>query len=323
MKEFSIIEKFFSHQASKRSDVIVGIGDDCAVLQSPVDQQLVMTIDNFIENIHFLKNTSPYDIGYKSLAISLSDIAAMGADPAWVMLSLALPHADEKWLTEFCRGFFKLLDKFSLTLIGGNTTQSKEINIATQVTGFVPPEKSLLRSGAKPGDLIYVTGTLGDAGLALKLLQKKIKIPKQYHDDILQKLLRPESRINEGITLRELATAAIDISDGLAADLSHLLQMSNVGATIKTERLPLSKTLRECIKKEDAWRLALTAGDDYELCFTIPPALQSTFELQFGSYNCGYICIGKIENEKGLRVIDVEGKEFKFSTKGYEHFSKE
>lgn len=320
MKEFSIIEKYFSHYKTQRDDVALGIGDDCAILRPPVDQELVVTTDSLIENIHFLHDMPVADIGYKSLAVSLSDIAAMGAEPAWVLLSLTLPDAKEKWLQEFCNGFFSLLDKFSLALVGGNTTQGP-LNITTQVMGFVPPGKALRRSGARPGDLIYVTGTLGDAGLALQVLQKQRKLDKESFNELLPRLYRPQPRVKEGLVLQQLATAAIDVSDGLAADLSHLLTASKVGATIKTERLPLSKILRTQIKPEEAWQLALTAGDDYELCFTVSPALQNTFEIMFGSFDCGYICIGKIEEQTGLRIIDPQGKTFPIRNLGYEHFS--
>jgi thiamine-monophosphate kinase len=320
MKEFSLIEKYFSHHKTQRNDVILGIGDDCAILRPPANQELVVTTDSLIESIHFLRNTSAADIGYKALAVSLSDIAAMGAEPAWVLLSLTLPEANEKWLQEFCDGFYNLLDKFSLVLVGGNTTQGP-LNITTQVTGFVSPGKALRRSGAKPGDLIYVTGTLGDAGLALQVLQKQRKLDKESLSELLPRLYRPQPRVNEGVVLQQLASAAIDISDGLAADLSHLLNASKVGATIKTARLPLSKILRTQIKPEQAWQLALTAGDDYELCFTVPPALQGTFEVMFGSFDCGYICIGKIEEQPGLRILDPQEKPFHIGNFGYEHFS--
>lgn len=319
MTEFEIIQKFFVSHSSPRSDVILGVGDDAAIVRPPVDHDLVITTDSLIENIHFYKSDAAFDLGYKVLAISLSDIAAMGAEPAWAMLSLSIPKVEDKWLTDFCQGFFQLLNQYSMSLIGGNTAKGQR-QFTTQVTGFVPPNKALRRHGAKVGDLIYVTGTLGDAGLALAVLEKKIKIPKEYQADIFEKFYRPAPRVNEGITLRQFATSAIDVSDGLAADLMHILQQSGVGATIKTHRLPLSKTLRTCIKPELAWKLALTAGEDYELCFTIPPQLQSSFELMFGSYDCGYICVGKIEAEKGLRVIDPNNKPFNFGPGGYDHF---
>lgn len=321
MNEFELIDKFFAHHANSRSDVILGISDDAAVVRPPIDHDVVMTIDSLIENVHFLKKfQTPFDLGFKSLAISLSDIAAMGADPAWAILSLTLPKINEDWITEFCRGFFSVLDQYGMTLVGGNTTRG-ELAIHSQVTGLVPIGKAIRRDGAKSGDLIYVTGTLGDAALALSMLKKKIKIPKEFHEDILQKFFRPEPRIKEGITLRQFATSAIDISDGLAADLLHILEKSNVGATIKTSRLPLSKTLRTILKPEVAWQYALTGGEDYELCFTIPPHLQSSFELMFGSYDCGYICIGKIEQQKGLRILDTENQPYKIMKGGYEHFS--
>lgn len=320
MKEFELIEKYFATTQQRRDDVILGIGDDCAILRAPSENDLVVTIDALIENVHFPKTSTPFDLGYKSLAISLSDIAAMGAEPAWVLLSLNMPKVNEIWLEQFCAGFFKLANKFSLQLVGGNTAQGP-LAITTQVTGFVPHGTGLRRSNAQPGDLIYVTGTLGDAALGLRCLQKKNKIPKDAEEELLLRFNRPEPRVKEGLTLRELATAAIDVSDGLAADLSHILRSSKVGATIKTEKLPLSKTLRTYLKREDAWHYALTGGEDYELCFTLPRARQGEFEWKFGAYDCGYICIGVIEQQPGLRMMMPDGKPFKLSTQGYEHFS--
>lgn len=319
LTEFQLIEKYFTHHASNRTDVILGVGDDCAILQPPADQRLVMTTDSLIENIHFFPQTQPNDLGFKSLAVSLSDIAAMGAEPAWVLLSLTLPEARESWLQEFCAGFYQLLDHFNLGLVGGNTTRGP-LSITTQVTGFLAASEGLLRQGARPGDLIYITGTLGDAGVGLDILKKKIKMPEPFKTEMLSRLNRPQPRVKEGMTLRTIATAAIDISDGLMIDLSHLLTASGVGATINPGKLPLSKALRTVLKKEQAWQYALNSGDDYELCFTIPPGLQSQFELTFGSYDCGYICVGKIEPEPGLRIIDSQGEVFNVKSSGYQHF---
>lgn len=320
LTEFEIIQQFFTSNKSSRPDVKLGVGDDCAIVHPPLDHDLVMTIDNFIRDVHFEKHYSAEDIGYKSLAVSLSDIAAMGADPAWVLLSLTLPETNAEWLTDFAKGFFRLIDHFSLQLIGGNTAQGP-FNIATQVTGFLPQGTGLRRDAAKPGDLIYVTGTLGDAGLAWQALQRQIKLTDAALEEVLPRLFHPSPRIKEGILLRDMAHAAIDVSDGLAADLMHLLQASKVGATIKTHRLPLSKTLRTQIKPEQAWELALGAGDDYELCFTLPRDRQSEFEWRFGSFDCGYICIGEIEAEPGLRIVTEEGKPYAVKNKGYLHFS--
>lgn len=319
LSEFEIIRQFFTTQKTTRPDAILGVGDDCAILKPAHHHDLVMTMDNFIADVHFDKHYAAEDIGYKALAISLSDIAAMGAEPAWVLLSLTLPEANEKWLTHFAHGFFQLAEQFSLQLVGGNTAQGA-MNISTQVTGFLPQGVGLHRNAAQVGDLIYVTGTIGDAGLALQALQKKIKLSDAALAEVLPKLFRPAPRIKEGILLRDIAHSAIDISDGLAADLNHLLQASSVGATIHTSRLPLSKTLRTQIKPEHAWDLALGAGDDYELCFTVARERQAEFEFRFGSFNCGYICIGTIEAEPGLRVMTADGKPYHINNNGYVHF---
>lgn len=319
MKEFALIEKYFA-AARQRDDVVLGIGDDCAILRAPPGNDLVVTIDSVIENIHFPKSSTPFDLGHKSLAVSLSDIAAMAAEPAWILLALSLPKVNESWLEQFCAGFFQLANKFSLQLVGGNTTQGP-LTITTHVTGFIPQGTGLRRSGAKPGDLIYVTGTLGDAALGLQCLQKKTKLPKAAQEELIARFNRPQPRVTEALTLRTLATAAIDVSDGLAADLSHILACSKVGATIKTEKLPLSKTLRTYLSPEQAWAYALTGGEDYELCFTLPRALQGEFEWRFGGHDCGYLCVGVIEEQAGLRIVTPDGKPFKLTTQGYEHFS--
>jgi len=298
MNEFELIDHFFAQQKQSRSDVVLGIGDDAALLQVPPDQLLVTSTDTLISGVHFPIDTSPYDIGYKSLAVNLSDLAAMGAEPAWVMLALTLPQNNENWLKEFTRGFFELIHRYKLQLVGGDTTRGP-LSITVQAMGFVPPGMALRRDGAKPDNAIYVTGNLGDAGFALQ----------QKTEPFMNCLNRPEPRIETGLALRGIASSAIDISDGLAADLGHILKASGVGATVDVTALPISSELRAAVGQEKAWQLALSAGDDYELCFTAPT-----------DKSVSGICIGHIEKEPGLRLQQGDGKPFVLKSEGFRHF---
>jgi thiamine-monophosphate kinase len=307
MKEFELINKFLAKRAGKRKDVICGIGDDSALLRFPPNYDVAVSTDSFVFGIHFPKNTSPYDIGYKSLAINLSDLAAMGAEPAWATLAITLPEANESWIKQFCDGFFSLLKQYNMQLIGGDTTRGPVLSITANVFGFIPKNKALYRSGAKTGDLVYVTGTLGDAGAALKLPDKHF----------LKKLNHPIPRIKEGLALRNIATAAIDISDGLAADLGHILEQSKIGATIYIDNLPLSTKLVKVMGKKMAQKLALSAGDDYELCFTVSPKNRPRLKAIANKFSITYV--GNIEQHTGLRIQDQRGNPFALKQTGYEH----
>jgi thiamine-monophosphate kinase len=314
LTEFDLIDQFFS-QKKHRSDVLLGTGDDCALLQPPPGQTLAMSMDTFISGVHFPTNTDPSDIAYKALAVNLSDLAAMGAEPAWVMLALTLPDANREWLTQFTHGFFELINRYHLQLIGGDTTRGN-LSITVQVTGFIQESKALKRSGAKPGDHIYVTGTLGDAGLALQLLQTN-KTPDPY---LLNRLNRPTPRIETGLALHNLASSCIDISDGLVADLKHILKASNVGAQINIADLPFSSALEQQLSLQEAWHLGLNAGDDYELCFTVPPQQEQQLTTALKNIDCAYTCIGVIEVQKDLRLLQHDGTPFALQHTGFRHF---
>lgn len=325
LNEFELIEHFFKQQAQQRSDVILGIGDDAALLKIPAGQALAVTTDTLISGVHFPEHTKPYDIGYKALAVNLSDLAAMGAEPAWISLALTLPEANQIWLEEFCNGLFALIKQFNLQLIGGDTTRG-HLSITITAQGFMPADNALKRHGAQPGDKIYVTGTLGDAGLALQLIKnnnvysvcRKILTEKE-EQFIFQRFNRPEPKIKTGLALRNVASSAIDISDGLAADLTHILQASNVGAAIIVDDLPLSSALKK-INLIDALTLALSAGDDYELCFTVSPQKEQTLKQAFEKINCLYTCIGFIEEDLGLHLQYRNGQAFVLDKIGFQHF---
>jgi thiamine-monophosphate kinase len=317
MDEFELIAKFFTQQEISRADVILDIGDDCALLDIPADHHLAITTDTLVNGVHFPVETSAFDIGYKSLAVNLSDLAAMGATPAWVSLALTLPSLDETWLAEFSRGFFALAARHQVQLIGGDMTHGP-LSITITAQGLLPKNQAITRSGAKPGDFIYVTHTLGDAGFALLAIQNKTDLPPE----IFARLNRPEPRVNIGIKLRNIASSAIDISDGLISDLSHILKKSHVGATICVDQLPLSPTLREMLSPEAAIALALSAGDDYELCFTIRPGDETLLNDTLLQSGHSYTRIGTITAETELNLEFIDGRKYHGNIQGYQHFKK-
>jgi len=322
--EFEIIRRYFTERGAGRADVVVGIGDDGAVVRVPSDSDLVTVVDTLVAGVHFPPETRPADIGYKALAVNLSDMAAMGAMPAWATLAVTMPQADEVWLEAFAQGFFELAEQCGVQLIGGDTTRGP-LTITVQLQGTVPTGEALQRAGARPGDIVYVTGNLGDAGLALQAWRQQRRLPDPHGDDLFTRLHRPTPRCKEGAALRGLATAMIDISDGLAADLKHVLEASMVGATLDVETLPFSESFRACARgegftQEQCLRLALTAGDDYELCFTAPAAQRRRVERLFSRFACGCRAIGVIERTSGLRLKQSDGEPLHLAGDGYDHF---
>ena len=314
--EFSLIQRYFEQLTPPRDDVKLGIGDDCALLQCPADQVLAVSIDTLVEGVHFFADVDVQTLGHKSLAVGLSDLAAMGATPAWFTLALSLPEIDEDWLRDFSQGLAALASEYNIQLVGGDTTRGP-LTISIQVHGFVKQEQALCRAGAQVGDLIYVTGTLGDAGAALQIKLQQLDEPllnKHDHTYLQQRLQQPSPRITIGQQLSGLASSAIDISDGLLADLGHILDKSHVGAKLDLTQLPLSPALQK-IDKETAIQLALNSGDDYELCFTISP--ENAAKLAVESYQC----IGIITNDTGIIESEQHGKHSKLKGKGYDHFT--
>lgn len=307
LTEFSIIDKFFKN-TPKNPETLLGIGDDCALLSIPRGYELAITTDTMVEAVHFFPNVNPAQLGHKLLAVNLSDLAAMGATPIAVTLALTMPRIDENWLTEFSRGFLKLAQFYNVDLIGGDTTTGP-LTLTVQAIGLAPWRQSLKRSTAKTGDLIYMTGLLGEAGLGLKMLQG-------YDCDAENALVRfhePMPRIDIGFALREIASSCIDISDGLASDLGHILKQSGVGATLDFDKLPLSDDVKNYIESTGDELMPIISGDDYELCFTIPPRFANRVPK-----NC--TAIGIIESELGLR-LKKSGQIEILTAKGYEHFS--
>ena len=321
MNEFETINEYFTRQPVLRSDVMLGIGDDAAILEVPSGQHLVVSTDTLVAGVHFPENTDAVSIGHKALAVNLSDLAAMGAAPAWYTLGLSLPQMDTKWVENFCQGMFDLARLHDVALVGGDTTHGP-LCIGIQIMGFVAQGQALRRAGARPGDRIYVTGLLGEAALGLGVAQGQLKLPEEYLANVLTQLNRPLPRVQVGLKLRGLASACIDISDGLAADLGHILAASAVGARIHLKRLPVSPAY-DAAFLQVGWEAALSGGDDYELCFTIPPEHETAFRNASTRFGVACSYIGDIEAEPGLRIVDEAGKRYQPRQTGFDHFRAE
>lgn len=311
MGEFELIRRYFYplSRAGEQSALPLGLGDDCAVQRVGAGQDLVFSIDTLVEGVHFPEHYSPEKLGWRSLAVAASDLAAMGADPVCFTLAISLPQADPVWLQGFSAGLAEASRQFGLTLAGGDTTRGP-LTLTLQVHGTVPTDGGILRSGASPGDLICVSGTLGSAGAALALLD--LESPTAEQAELLAHYHWPQPRLALGRALRGSASAAIDISDGLTSDLAHLLTASGVGATIDVHRLPLADALTAL--RDDATELALHAGDDYELCVTMPEA---SLEALPGPVREQLTVIGRVREEKGLAL---DGDNVLVQAGGYDHF---
>lgn len=319
LSEFDLIRNYFSKVGSVRDDVSLGIGDDCALLQVPQGFELAVSIDTLVEGVHFFPGADPESLGYKSLAVNLSDLAAMGAKPAWATLALTLPKAVPLWLEAFSRGFAGLANHYGVQLIGGDTTRGP-LNISVQVHGFVEPDKALRRDAASPGDLIYVTGNLGDAGLAL-LVEQGDCLPDGLGRDQINRLHRPEPRLAAGMILAGIARGGIDISDGLLSDLGHICEASGVGATVELEKIPVSPAVRSYLEKSNDWSLPLAAGDDYELCVTVPSLHRSKIEAVASRLDVDLTLIGTIVQGDVVRCLKAGGEELIMGSRGFEHFT--
>ncbi len=316
MNEFDLIRRYFADHGVRRDDVPLGIGDDAALLTPPPGQWLAVTVDTLHSGVHFAPDIPPADLGHKALAVNLSDLAAMGAEPAWATLALSLPQADEAWLAAFAEGFFVLAECYNVQLVGGDTTCGP-LSVTLQLQGFVPQQKALTRGGARPGDHVFVTGSLGDAGAGLAIAQGRWEFAGPPADSLLARLHRPTPRVGAGLALRGLATAAIDISDGLAQDLGHMLTASGVGAVLDIDRLPLSDALLAS-GIDRPWRLAVSAGDDYELCFTAPADAGLSVS---DALDCPVTRIGRITAEPGQRWQNAAGVPCGPPARGWDHFA--
>ena len=313
LTEFGAIEKYFAGLTPGGHGVVLGVGDDAAVLAVDADSHLVVTTDSLVSGVHFSPDADPADIGYKALAVNLSDMAAMAATPRWITLALTLSEAEmtHAWLDGFARGLAQLARNYNVSLVGGDLCKGPPA-VTIQVIGVCPKGGEIRRDGAKAGDLIYLSGPLGSAALALAML----KSGRSPQPDCYKRLLRPTPRVELGVSLRGIASAMIDVSDGLLADLGHLLGAGRVGARINMDSIPVDTYLDSECHSAEKWRYVLSGGDDYELCFTVPPAKQQELE-RIGQP--GYR-IGAITPEQGLCCIRNDGSEHIPEGAGYSHF---
>ncbi|WP_303579689.1 thiamine-phosphate kinase [Amphritea sp. 1_MG-2023] len=315
--EFELIRRYFSDLGYDQSgSVRLAVGDDCAVIAPPANRDLVLSIDTMVEGVHFLAGTSGDKVASRLFGAALSDLAAMAATPAFFTLALTLPSTDSIWLQAFSVRLAELARQYGVQLIGGDTTRGP-LTLSIQVHGWTHPGKALLRSGARPGDRIFVTGTLGDSKGGLETQLKNIhgaQVPYLQH-----RFYTPEPRIDTALLIAEYATAAIDVSDGLLADLNHILEASNVGAMINPDELPISAELHQWVGAAQSREWALTGGEDFELCFTVPAILEPKLSWALRDHRVGVTCIGQISAKPGI-LFSEGGRVWPVEPQGYNHF---
>jgi len=315
--EFDLIARYFTRATP---GAVLGVGDDCALLAPTPGMQLAVSSDMLLEGRHFSPQDSPAGIGHKSLAVNLSDLAAMGATPRWATLSIALPEQNDAWLTAFARGFFRIADQHGIELVGGDTTRGA-LTLSITVLGEVPPGQALRRDGARAGDDIWVSGVIGSAALALAYRQGRLFMEQVDAARVLPALYLPTPRVALGIALRGVASSAIDISDGLLADLGHILERSRVGAVLEFAALPTLPVVQSYLHEAVARDCVLAGGDDYELCFTAPVDRRDAVQAAALSAGVAVTRIGCITAEAGLTLIDVDGQPLPYDQTGYDHFA--
>ena len=313
--EFELIDRYFRRELRR---AVLGIGDDCALLQPAPGMQLATSTDMLVEGRHFVSTVPPERLGHKALAVNLSDLAACGARPVAFTLALAMPRADADWLAGFSRGLLALADAEGCELVGGDTTQGP-LNICITVFGEVAPGRALLRSGARAGDDLYVSGTVGDARLALEVFRAGLVLDGAAFAQVREALERPQPRVALGQALGGIASSAIDVSDGLLGDLRHVLRRSSVGACVEVDTLPRSAVLAAQPPAMQR-RCTLSGGDDYELLFTAPPAAADAVRAAARSAGVPVTRIGRIEAAPGLRLVDAQGQAVVDSFVSFDHF---
>ncbi len=324
LSEFAIIKQYFQQSGlcadATHANIPLGIGDDCALLSVPAGQQMAVSMDVLVEGVHFPLKANPQLLAQRALAVNLSDLAAMGAKPLGFTLGLTLPSVDENWLADFSQGLRLSAHKYQCPLFGGNLTRGP-LQICIQVHGLVPTGKALPRSGAKPGDAVYVSGTTGKAGLALDWLKGALPAatPSQINE-LEAAYYLPEPRLSLGEALRDIAHAAQDVSDGLLADLAHVALQSQVQIVVEAEAIPLAPVLLDCKTRAEALLLALTAGDDYELVFTASADKHEQIMASASAVNVPVTHIGSVLAGSGVLVLDAEGQAIQITHKGYDHF---
>ncbi|HVN44081.1 MAG TPA: thiamine-phosphate kinase [Steroidobacteraceae bacterium] len=316
--EFALIERYFRACGAERADVTLGVGDDAALLQVPSGHELVAATDTLVAGVHFPPDSPADSIGHRALAVNLSDLAAMGARPAWALLALTLPEADERWLGEFARGLGELARSHGVALVGGDTTRGP-LTITVQLLGCVPAGSALRRAGAHAGDVLFVSGSCGDAAAGLAIEQRRLAAPAEARNWLRGRFLYPTPRVALGEQLRGFASACIDVSDGLLADAGRLASASHLGAELEWSALPSSEPLATLLGERRARELALTGGDDYELCFAVPADNLARLMAQLPPQQWSYTRIGALRAAAGTVVVR-DGTVMEFSHSGYEHF---
>jgi thiamine-monophosphate kinase len=321
MGEFDLIDRFFKRPTPAAD---LGIGDDCALLSPRPGHQLALSSDMLVEGRHFLSTTDPIRLGHKSLAVNLSDLAACGAEPRAFLLSLALPQANEAWLQGFSQGLFALADAHGCALIGGDTTQGP-LNIAITVIGDVPHGQALLRSGARAGDDIYVSGSVGDARLALEVFRGQLSLPEAVFERCRERMEQPTPRVALGMALRGLASAAADISDGLLGDLGHILRQSQVGACLQVPACEQLLACRDAVRLSESWRhtCVFSGGDDYELVFTAAPSQRDAVAQAASTAEVAVSRIGSITPQPGVTMLDAQGHALSSRFASFDHFAQD
>jgi thiamine-monophosphate kinase len=315
--EFDLIARHFARPAA---NAVLGVGDDCALLNVTNGMDLAVSTDTMVSGTHFFPEVDAEHLGHKSLAVNLSDMAAMGAMPYWAMLAITVPSVDHAWLGAFAKGFFDLAEEFNVSLVGGDTTRGP-LSLTVTIMGEVPAGAALRRSGAKAGNDIWVSGHLGDAALAVAHRHGRLKLEEADYNEAVMRLYEPMPRVQLGQALRGLATAAIDISDGLLGDLGHICRLSGVGATVELDRIPISSIAAKHVKS-DAGRTAIVAGgDDYELCFTANPNSRESIDDLQQMLGVELTRIGQVRRGKGVSLLGPDNKAVKVDGRGYDHFS--
>jgi thiamine-monophosphate kinase len=315
--EFDVIARHFTRPAA---NAVLGVGDDCALVDVTNGMDLAVSVDTMVSGTHFFPDVDPENLGHKALAVNLSDMAAMGALPYWAMLALTLPKVDHVWLAAFAKGFFDLAEEFNVSLIGGDTTRGP-LTLTVTIMGEVPAGAALRRSGAKVGNDIWVSGNIGDAALAVAHRHGKLVLAEADYHEAVMRLYEPMPRVALGQALRGLATAAIDVSDGLLADLGHICKLSGVGATVDLAAIPVSAIGAKHVGT-DAGRNAIVAGgDDYELCFTAHPNSRESIQDLTKVLHVPLARIGQVKRGKGVSLLGPDGKAVKIDGRGFDHFS--
>ena len=314
--EFELIARHFTRTPRR---AVLGVGDDCALLAVAPGQQLAVSSDMLVEGRHFLSTVAPERLGHKALAVNLSDLAACGAEPLAFTLALALPRGDDAFAAGLARGLFALADRHGIELVGGDTTAGP-LNLCITVFGQVPAGQALLRSGARPGDRLWVSGRLGDARLALEVFRGTCSLPGEAFDAVRRAMECPEPRVALGLALRGVATSAIDLSDGLVGDLGHVLARSAVGARVAVDAIPRSAVLA-ALPLPLQRRCTLAGGDDYELLFTAAPGHDAAVRAAGAATGVAVTPIGDVEAGAGLRLVDADGRRIDFDERGFDHFA--